>query len=52
MERIIKAALRVNSSKAAGPVGRVVRDALLPVVLRMTANNKALRETYDYKVPA
>jgi FAD-dependent urate hydroxylase len=52
VERIIKAALRVNSNKAAGPVARVLRDALLPVVLRMTANSKALRETYDYKVPA
>lgn len=52
VERIIKAALRVNSNKAAGPVARVLRDAILPAVLRMTANNKGLRETYDYKVPA
>jgi 2-polyprenyl-6-methoxyphenol hydroxylase-like FAD-dependent oxidoreductase len=28
VERIIKAAARINNSKAAGPVGRVVRDAM------------------------
>jgi FAD-dependent urate hydroxylase len=50
VERIIKAALRVNSNKAAGPVARVLRDAILPVVLRMTADNKGLRETYDHRV--
>jgi 2-polyprenyl-6-methoxyphenol hydroxylase-like FAD-dependent oxidoreductase len=52
VEQIIKWAAKVNSSKAAGPVGRVIRDALLPMALRMTANNKTIRETYDYKVPA
>ena len=35
VEQIIRWAARMNSSKAAGPVGRVVRDAVLPVALRL-----------------
>jgi FAD-dependent urate hydroxylase len=50
VERIIKAAARVNSSKAAGPVARVLRDAMLPVVLKLTADSKAQKEVYDYHV--
>jgi 2-polyprenyl-6-methoxyphenol hydroxylase-like FAD-dependent oxidoreductase len=50
VERIIKWAARINNSKTAGPVGRVFRDAMLPVILRLTANNKALRESYDYHI--
>jgi FAD-dependent urate hydroxylase len=50
VERIVKWAARINNSKAAGPVGRVVRDAMLPRILRMTADSKALRETFEYHV--
>lgn len=50
VEQIIKWAAKVNSSKAAGPVARVFRDAMLPVVLKMTANHRAIRETYDHRV--
>jgi 2-polyprenyl-6-methoxyphenol hydroxylase-like FAD-dependent oxidoreductase len=50
VERIIKAAARVNSSKAAGPVARVFRDAMLPLILKMTANSKQARFVYDYHV--
>jgi FAD-dependent urate hydroxylase len=50
VERIIKWAARINSSKAAGPVGRVLRDAMMPAVLRLTADTKALRETFDFHV--
>lgn len=49
-ERIIKAAARFNSNKAAGPVGRVLRDALLPTVIRLTANNTALADMFDHHV--
>jgi FAD-dependent urate hydroxylase len=49
-ERIIKWAARINNSKAAGPVGRVFRDAMLPTILKLTADSKALRETFDYHV--
>jgi FAD-dependent urate hydroxylase len=50
VERIIKWAARINNSKAAGPVGRALRDALLPTILKMTADSKAFRETYGYHV--
>jgi 2-polyprenyl-6-methoxyphenol hydroxylase-like FAD-dependent oxidoreductase len=50
VERIIKAAARVNSSKAAGPVGRTVRDAMMPAILRMTAGGKAHAEVYDHRI--
>jgi 2-polyprenyl-6-methoxyphenol hydroxylase-like FAD-dependent oxidoreductase len=49
-ERIIKWAARINNSKAAGPVARVFRDAMLPAILRMTADSKALRQTYDHHI--
>jgi 2-polyprenyl-6-methoxyphenol hydroxylase-like FAD-dependent oxidoreductase len=50
VERIIKAAARVNSSKAAGPVGRVVRDAVLPIVLRLVADGRQVREVYGHHI--
>ncbi len=50
VERIAKWAARMNRSKAPGPLGRVVRDAMLPVLLRVTADSKALRQTFDYHI--
>ncbi|SNS94853.1 2-polyprenyl-6-methoxyphenol hydroxylase [Asanoa hainanensis] len=50
VEAIIKAAARSNSSKAAGPVGRVIRDAVLPTILRLAANSAAQRKVFDYHV--
>jgi 2-polyprenyl-6-methoxyphenol hydroxylase-like FAD-dependent oxidoreductase len=50
VERIVKAAARVNDSKAAGPVARVIRNAMLPTVLRMVASSKGLKETYGYHI--
>jgi FAD-dependent urate hydroxylase len=50
VERIIKAAARVNNSKAAGPVARVMRDAMLPAILRLTAGSKAHRQTYGHRI--
>jgi 2-polyprenyl-6-methoxyphenol hydroxylase-like FAD-dependent oxidoreductase len=37
VEKIVKYGARSSGSKAAGPVGRVIRDALLPLGLRMAA---------------
>ena len=48
--RIVKWAARTNSSKAAGPVGRALRDAILPTVLKLTASSKAHRQIYDYAI--
>jgi len=50
VERIIKWAARINNSKAAGPVARVLRDAILPTILTMTADSKAYKQTYDYHI--
>jgi len=50
VERIIKQAARINNSKAAGPVGRIVRDTVLPLILKMTANSKQTKLTYAYHI--
>ena len=50
VERIIKQAARINSNKAAGPVARVLRDVILPVILKMTTNSKQLNEVYGYHI--
>lgn len=48
VEKIIRWAARVNSSKAAGPVGRVLRDAMMPTILRLTADSRSQREVFEY----
>lgn len=40
----------MKNSKAAGPVARVFRDAMLPVILKMTADSKAQKQIYDYHI--
>lgn len=50
VEKIIKAAARINNTKAPGPVGRLLRDLMLPTILRLTADTKSARETYEYRV--
>src|SRR5262249_58966634 len=50
VEHIIKWAARINNSKAAGPIARIFRDAMLPVILAMTANSKAQKQAYDYHI--
>ena len=52
VERIIKQAARVTSSKAAGPIGRTIRDALMPMMMKLAANpdSKTNRQTYGYHI--
>jgi len=38
VRRVLRAAKRVNSDKAAGPVGRAIRDAVMPLMMRWMAN--------------
>ena len=38
VRRVLRASRRVNSDKAAGPVARVIRDAVMPLVLRKMAS--------------
>ena len=49
-ERIIKQAARINSSKTAGPITRVFRDAALPIVMKLTANSKQATAAYRYHI--
>lgn len=50
VERIIKDAARTNKTKAAGPIGRVVRDAMFPIVLKLMADSKRLKAPYEYSI--
>jgi FAD-dependent urate hydroxylase len=50
VERIIKVAARINSNKTARPLTRVVRDAILPVILRLTTNSKQVNQQYHYHI--
>jgi 2-polyprenyl-6-methoxyphenol hydroxylase-like FAD-dependent oxidoreductase len=50
VEKIIKAAARINNSKAPGPAGRLLRDLMLPAILKATANAKSAREVHEYHV--
>jgi 2-polyprenyl-6-methoxyphenol hydroxylase-like FAD-dependent oxidoreductase len=55
VERIIKQAERTNSNKAAGPVGRVLRDALLPIGMKLANPEKLsahLHHRIDWAAPA
>lgn len=48
VESIITYAARTNSAKAATGVQRIIRDLMLPLILKATADAPALRETYGY----
>jgi FAD-dependent urate hydroxylase len=50
VERIIKEAARINNNKAATGAARVLRDLMLPLVLRLVANTKQQRLLYDYHI--
>jgi FAD-dependent urate hydroxylase len=50
VERIIKWAARINNGKAAGPVARVLRDAMLLTILKLAADTTAYRQTYDHHI--
>jgi FAD-dependent urate hydroxylase len=48
VERIIRQAARINSSKADRGLRRVVRDAVLPTVLKLAAKQQA--KPYDHRI--
>jgi FAD-dependent urate hydroxylase len=48
IERIIKWAARISSSKAAGPVGRTIRDAVMPVFMKLAAKGPVMNQIYGY----
>lgn len=54
VERIVRETARTNARKAAGPVGRMVRDALLPVMFKPAKPEKNLwqfRYPIDFDAP-
>ncbi|MEV6103963.1 NAD(P)/FAD-dependent oxidoreductase [Streptomyces sp. NPDC051940] len=49
-EKIIATAARTNSNKAAGPVARVVRDALMPVLMKSMAKPEKMAWQFGYRI--
>lgn len=50
VERVIAAAARTNSNKAAGPVARVLRDLLMPTAMRLLNNPEKWRWQFDHPI--
>ena len=50
VERIIKWAARMNNTKAPGPIGRRLRDLMMPAILKLTADSQAHRRIYDHHI--
>jgi 2-polyprenyl-6-methoxyphenol hydroxylase-like FAD-dependent oxidoreductase len=50
VERIVADGARSSRSKAAGPIGRVMRDLMLPFVFRHLVNERSLAWIYDYHI--
>jgi FAD-dependent urate hydroxylase len=52
VERVVAQGARSSSGKAAGPIARVLRDLMLPVILKRVASGgeKSLAWMYDYHI--
>jgi 2-polyprenyl-6-methoxyphenol hydroxylase-like FAD-dependent oxidoreductase len=50
VEKIIAAAARTNSDKAAGPVARVLRDLFMPVAMKLLAKPEKMAWQYGYRI--
>ena len=50
VEKIVAYARKRGNNKPAGPVGRVVRDLMMPLVLKVFASEKAHEWMYRYHV--
>jgi FAD-dependent urate hydroxylase len=50
VERIVRQGARAGSAKTPGPVGRVLRDLLLPLVFRFLVTDKSQAWIYDHHV--
>ena len=50
VERIVAHGARTSNSKAAGPVARVLRDLMLPAILKRVANGRSLAWMHDYHI--
>jgi FAD-dependent urate hydroxylase len=50
VERIVARGARTSSAKTPGPVGRVVRDLLLPVVFKVLVTDRSQAWIYDHHI--
>jgi FAD-dependent urate hydroxylase len=50
VERVIRVAARVNNSKAATGIVRIMRDLTLPVVLKLITNGNQQQQLYGYRI--
>src|SRR5215213_10481877 len=50
VERIVAHGARTSNSKAAGPVGRVIRDMMMPMILKRVANGGSLAWMHAYHI--
>ncbi|MEV4411988.1 FAD-dependent monooxygenase [Catellatospora sp. NPDC049609] len=50
VEKIIAAAARTNSDKAAGPIARVLRDLLLPTAMKLLAKPEKMAWQFDHRI--
>lgn len=50
VERIIASGKRTSSEKAAGPIARVVRDAVMPVTMKWMAKPEKMEWQYNYRI--
>jgi 2-polyprenyl-6-methoxyphenol hydroxylase-like FAD-dependent oxidoreductase len=50
VERIVAHGARTSNSKAAGPVARVLRDLMMPAILKRVDSNKSLAWMHDYHI--
>jgi FAD-dependent urate hydroxylase len=50
VERIVAHGARTSNSKAAGPVGRVLRDLMMPFILKRVARGESLAWMHDYHI--
>lgn len=50
VERIVAHGARTSNSKAAGPVARVIRDLMMPMILKRVVSGKSLTWMHDYHI--
>jgi 2-polyprenyl-6-methoxyphenol hydroxylase-like FAD-dependent oxidoreductase len=50
VERIVAHGARTSNSKAAGPVARLLRDLMMPLILKRVAKGESLTWMHDYHI--
>jgi 2-polyprenyl-6-methoxyphenol hydroxylase-like FAD-dependent oxidoreductase len=50
VERIVRQGARSSATKVAGPLGRMVRDLVMPLVLRNLATEKSMAWIYEHHI--